>query len=160
MTGTPTTETDPTRAVGSPDRPDMPNRMRLKLDLRIHRQRLALRENWMVVDSRRWAVFVRPRNKLLETALRLLRENRMLKERVAELEAASEAVRSGDFVEDVLHRHFLGGVGDWNRDGYGNVDHPLDHDGVVECLTQALRPVRRPDDGEASATVEDMRQAQ
>ena len=138
----------------------MPNRMRLKLDMRIHRQRLALRENWMVVDSRRWAVFVRPHNKLLETALRLLRENHALKDRIAEIEAASEAARSADFVEDVLHRHFLGGVGDWDRDGYGNVDHPLDHDGVVECLTQALRPVGRPDDGKATAIVEDVRQAQ
>lgn len=160
MTEAPIADADPTQAVGGPERPDVPSRMRLKLDMRIHRQRLALRENWMIVDARRWAVFVRPRNKLLETALRLLRENHALKDRIAELEAASGAVRSADFVEDVLHRHFLGGVGEWDRDEYGNVDHPLDHDGVVECLTQALRTAGRPHDGKASAMIEDMRQAQ
>lgn len=72
----------------TPDRPDMPNAMRLKLDLRIHRQRLALRENWMIVDSRIWARFARPRNRYLETALRLMRENRELKAQLAEALAA------------------------------------------------------------------------
>ena len=73
----------------TPDRPDMPSAMRLKLDLRIHRQRLALRENWQIVDQRLWARTARPMNRYLDAALRLLRENRELKERLAEALAAA-----------------------------------------------------------------------
>ncbi len=76
----------------TPDRPDMPSAMRLKLDLRIHRQRLALRENWQIVDDRLWARFARPRNRYLETALRLMRENRELKA----LLAKALASKAGD----------------------------------------------------------------
>ena len=67
----------------APDRPDMPTAMRLKLDLRIHRQRLALRENWQIVDQRLWARTVRPNNRYLQSALRLIRENRELKAQLA-----------------------------------------------------------------------------
>jgi hypothetical protein len=73
--------------VGGSDRPDMPTAMRLKLDLRIHRQRLALRENWMIVDSRHWMGRVLHRNRYLEGALKVLRENRALRDRIADLEA-------------------------------------------------------------------------
>lgn len=66
-----------------PDREDMPTRLRLKLDLRIHRQRLALRENWQIVDTRLWSRTVRPDNRYLQGALRLMRENRDLKEKLA-----------------------------------------------------------------------------
>lgn len=69
-----------------PDRPDMPNTTRLLLDRRIHRQRVALRENWQIVDDRLWARTVRTRNRYLDAALRLVRENRELKARIAELE--------------------------------------------------------------------------
>lgn len=77
------------------DRPDMPGAMRLKLDLRIHRQRLALRENWMIVDSRLWARTVRPHNRHLDAALRLIRENRDLKTRLAEAERVIATLRTG-----------------------------------------------------------------
>lgn len=73
-------------AVGGSDRPDMPTETRLKLDMRIHRQRLALRENWLIVDRRHWARRVLHRNRYLEGALTVLRENRDLKERIAVLE--------------------------------------------------------------------------
>lgn len=76
-----------------PDRPDIPSAMRLKLDLIIHRQRLALRENWMIVDRRLWARVVRPNNRYLDAALRLLRENRELKERLAEAEGTIDSLR-------------------------------------------------------------------
>lgn len=80
-------EPDRFAAVGGSDRPDMPTAMRLKLDLRIHRQRLALRENWMIVDSRHWMRRVLHSNRYLEGALKVLRENRALRDRIAELEA-------------------------------------------------------------------------
>lgn len=72
----------------TPDRPDMPSAMRLKLDLRIHRQRLALRENWQIVDQRRWARTSRPMNRYLDAALRLMRENSDLRRQLAEAQAA------------------------------------------------------------------------
>ena len=81
-------EPDPAAAVGGPDRPDMPTGTRLKLDMRIHRQRLALRENWRIVDDRHWARRVLHRNRFLEGAMALLRENRSLKERIALLESS------------------------------------------------------------------------
>lgn len=74
-----------------PDRADMPTDLRLKLDLRIHRQRLALRENWQIVDTRLWARTVRPNNRYLQSALRLMRENRDLKERLTAALASRDA---------------------------------------------------------------------
>jgi len=73
----------------APDRPDMPTDMRLKLDLRIHRQRLALRENWQIVESRQRMRGVHPDDRLLRSAMRLLRENRSLREQL-------ESLRSGE----------------------------------------------------------------
>jgi hypothetical protein len=83
----------------TPDRPDMPNALRLKLDLRIHRQRLALHENWMIVDQRLWARTARPMNRYLQGALRLLRENRELKKRLAEAQAALAARGPHDYAD-------------------------------------------------------------
>jgi len=77
---------DPADAVGGAKRPDMPTAMRLKLDMRIHRQRLALRENWQIVERRHWYGRVLHRNRFLEGAMAVLRENRSLKERIALLE--------------------------------------------------------------------------
>jgi hypothetical protein len=82
---------DPAAAVGGPDRPDMPTRTRLKLDMRIHRQRLALRENWQIVERRHWYRRVLHRNRFLEGAMAVLRENRSLKERIAILESDAGA---------------------------------------------------------------------
>lgn len=76
-------------AVGpafAPDRPDMPTDVRLKLDLRIHRQRLALRENWLIVESRQRMRGVHPDDRLLRSAMRLLRENRSLREQLKSLQ--------------------------------------------------------------------------
>jgi hypothetical protein len=96
MTDTPTTtEAGDFAAVGGPDRPDMPTETRLKLDMRIHRQRLALRENWMIVDNRHWARRVLHRNRFLEGAMAVLRENRDLKQRIADLERRLEDQEAG-----------------------------------------------------------------
>lgn len=71
----------------------MPSETRLKLDLRIHRQRLALRENWQIVDARLWTRIVRPNNRYLQNALRLVRENRDLKERLEQALSDNAALR-------------------------------------------------------------------
>jgi len=80
---------DPASAVGGRERPDMPTAMRLKLDMRIHRQRLALRENWRIVERRHWYGRVLHRNRFLEGAMAVLRENRSLKDRIALLESTA-----------------------------------------------------------------------
>jgi hypothetical protein len=91
----------------TPDRPDMPNATRLKLDLRIHRQRLALRENWMIVDQRLWARVVRPNNRYLQSALRLMRKNRELKAQLAEaLETAGASTVNGGTVSTDRHADY------------------------------------------------------
>jgi hypothetical protein len=134
-----TVEPDPAAAVGGTDCPDMPSAMRLKLDMRIHRQRLALRENWQIVDRRHWMRRVLHRNRHLEGALKVLRENRRLEARISVLESAipkGEALARA--IDDALHDRFLGGIGGWDRDVHGNVDHALEHDGVVEAMTALI----------------------
>ena len=83
----------------APGRPDMPSATRLKLDLRIHRQRLALRENWQIVDDRLWARIVRPGNRYLQAVMRLMRENRDLRKRLDEAIQALDALHAGRSAE-------------------------------------------------------------
>lgn len=48
-----------------------------------------------------------------------------------------ERVRS--MVDDALHSRFIGSRSvDWNKDGHGNVDHPVDVMDVVECMTELI----------------------
>lgn len=145
-TPAPAAEPDPSAAVGGPNRPDMPSAMRLKLDLRIHRQRLALRENWLIVDRRHWARRVLHRNRYLEGALRMLRENKALEERLARMQAAiPDAEGLARMIDDALHERFLGSLGDWDKDQFGNVEHALDHGGVVDAMTDLISSFRSED---------------
>lgn len=67
---------------------------RLKLDRRIHNQRVALRENWMAFEQRANFVgswYIRRKDvhdKLLSIAIRLHRENSELKAELAKRERA------------------------------------------------------------------------
>jgi len=132
----------------APDRADMPTATRLKLDLRIHRQRLALRENWQIVESRQELRSTTSRSRHLDVALRLMDENRRLREEMDGLRARlkdTEAVERT--VENALCDHFLGVQGDWERDAYGNVEEKLDQYGVVTCMTKLLATLADPEPG-------------
>lgn len=123
----------------APDRADMPTATRLKLDLRIHRQRLALRNDWQIVEARQEMRSTYARSRHLDTAIRLMVENRRLRDEMDALKARlKDAATVERRVENALSDHFLGLQGDWERDAYGNVEEKLDHHGVVTCMTRLL----------------------